>query len=66
METLLIGSGLVVLGLFVWIYCVVMAYRQAPKRGRRPGVWAALTVVFGPLALFAMFVLPRRSGGARR
>jgi hypothetical protein len=53
------GTGLVGLGLVVWIVCAVVAYRQAPGRGRRALTWGILGVVFGPFALFALFLLPR-------
>ncbi|MCU0484034.1 MAG: hypothetical protein MUC54_07195 [Chloroflexi bacterium] len=56
------GTGLVILGLVVWIVCVVAAYRNAPRRGRSATSWAVLTVFFGPLALFALFALAPRRG----
>jgi hypothetical protein len=60
----LAGTGLVILGLVVWIVCVVFAYRNAPRRGRGATSWAILTAIFGPLALFALFALaPRRGNG---
>ncbi len=53
----LIGTGLVATGLVVWIVCVIVAYQIAAKRGRRPVVWAILTVIFGPFALFALYLM---------
>ncbi len=53
----LVGTGFVITGLVVWIVCVVLAFQIAPKRGRRAVVWAILTVIFGPLALFALYVM---------
>ena len=58
----LIGTGFVITGLVVWIVCVLLAYQTAPKRGRRAGVWALLTVVFGPLALFALYLMKPMHG----
>ena len=58
----LIGTGFVITGLVVWIVCVRLAYQTAPKRGRRAGVWALLTVVFGPLALFALYLMKPMHG----
>ncbi len=57
------GTGLVVVGLAVWIVCVVAAYRNAPRRGRSAITWAILTVIFGPLALFALFAMAPKRGG---
>jgi hypothetical protein len=66
MDTVaLAGTGLIVLGLVLWIVCVVYAYRNAPRRGRRPVVWALLTLVFGPLALFALFLMAPKQGQGR-
>jgi hypothetical protein len=59
----LAGTGLVVLGLVVWIVCVVAAYQNAPRRGRSAINWAILTVIFGPLALFALFAMAPKRGG---
>ncbi len=58
----LIGTGLVATGLVVWIVCVVLAYQIAAKRGRRPVVWAILTVFFGPFALFALYLMKPKGG----
>jgi hypothetical protein len=58
----LVGTGFVITGLVVWIVCVLLAYQTAPKRGRRAGVWALLTVVFGPLALFALYLMKPMHG----
>ncbi len=68
-STFLIGTGLFGLGLIVWIFCAYLAYQNAPKRGRRAGLWALLAIVFGPFALFALFVMaptPGASGGKGR
>jgi hypothetical protein len=52
------GTGLVGLGLVVWIVCAYVAYRQAPPRGRRALTWGILGIIFGPFALFALYLLP--------
>ena len=64
-TTMLVGTGLFGLALFVWIFCAYLAYQTAPKRGRRAGVWAALAIVFGPLALFALYVMAPKAGRGR-
>ncbi len=53
----LIGTGFVTLAVVVWIVCVIAAYQNASRRGRRPVVWTLLAVVFGPFALFALMVM---------
>ena len=58
-PALFAGTGLFILGLVVWVVCVVYAYRYAPRRNRSAVNWAILAVVFGPLALFALAALPR-------
>ena len=68
MDPVLIGSGLLIVGLVVWGVCVYYAYQMAKQRHRRPGVWAALTIIFGPFGLFALALLPpgeRPSSGGR-
>lgn len=57
-----VGTGLVGLGLVVWFVCAYVCYQRAPERRRRPGVWAVLGILFGPFALFSLFLLPK---GAR-
>jgi hypothetical protein len=67
-----IGTGLFGLAIVLWIFCVALAYQNAPKRGRRAPTWAILTLIFGPFALFALFLMkpkpvPGRAGhGASR
>ena len=58
-PTFLIGSGLVILGGIVWIVCAYLAYQTAPKFGRRPLTWGVLGIIFGPFALFALYLLPK-------
>jgi hypothetical protein len=58
------GTGIIIIGLVVWIVCAVTAYRYAPRRRRSAVNWALLAVVFGPLALFALAALPKGSSTA--
>ena len=55
----LVGTEFVVLGAVVWIFCAYLAYQTAPKFHRRPGTWGILGIVFGPFALFALYLLPK-------
>ena len=65
------GTGLVILGLVVWVVCAVYAYRNAPRFGRSPVRWGILGIIFGPIALMVLYVLPKGqreipgSGGGR-
>ena len=54
----LLGTGFVLLAGFLWIFCAVLAYETAPKFGRRNVTWGILGVIFGPIALFALYLLP--------
>jgi hypothetical protein len=54
----LVGTGFLLLGGFVWVFCAVTAYETAPKFGRRALTWGILGIFFGPIALFALYVLP--------
>jgi hypothetical protein len=54
----LLGTGFVILAAFVWFFCAYLAWQTAGKRHRQPGLWAVLGVIFGPFALFAVFLLP--------
>lgn len=58
----LVGTGFVITGLVVWAVCIWAAYQNAPRRGRRASVWVLLTVLFGPLALFALMVMAPMHG----
>ena len=68
MEPVYTG-GLLILGAVVWVVCAVYAYQGARKFGRRPAVWGALGIVFGPIALMVLYILPKQhdsgSGGSR-
>jgi multisubunit Na+/H+ antiporter MnhB subunit len=56
----LIGTGFAVLAVVVWIVCVIYAYQSAPKFGRSAPLWAFLTLIFSPIALMVLFVLPKK------
>ena len=56
------GTGLLILGGFVWVICAIAAYQRAPSLGRRNWVWGLVTLIGGPFALFILFVLPRPGG----
>ena len=58
-TTVIIGTGLFGMGLFLWLLCAYLAYQRAPGRGRRAGVWGILGVIFGPFALFALMVMKK-------
>jgi hypothetical protein len=60
----LIGTGFAVLAAVVWIVCVVYAYQSAPRFGRSAPLWAFLTLIFSPIALFVLFVLPKKQPAA--
>lgn len=57
-----IGTGLFGMAVVIWIVCVVIAYQVAGKRGRRPVVWAIITAIFGPFALFALYLMKPKGG----
>jgi hypothetical protein len=54
----LVGTGFLIVGLVVWIVCAVLSYRLAPQRHRSQIGWTVAAVIFGPLAYFALYVLP--------
>ena len=62
----LVGTGFVVLGAVVWIVCAVYAYQNAPRLGRNAWLWTIICLIFGPLGLMVLFVLPKRehAGGS--
>ena len=61
MDPTLVGTGFVVLAAVVWIVCAIYAYQNAPKFGRSAGLWAFLAIIFGPLALMVLYVLPKNA-----
>ena len=52
------GGG-IILGAILWILCAYYCYQVAPRFHRRASVWAILGILFGPLALMALYVLPK-------
>ena len=58
-TTTLVGTGFLILGGFVWILCAYYCYQVAPKFHRRPLTWGILGIIFGPFALFALYLLPK-------
>jgi hypothetical protein len=60
----LLGTGLFILAAVVWVVCAVYAYRMAPTFGRSAVTWGVLTIIFGPLGLFALYLLPKKAGKA--
>jgi hypothetical protein len=58
-QTTLVGTGFLVLAAVVWVVCAVYAYQNAPKFGRSAGLWTFLCILFGPIALMIMYMLPK-------
>lgn len=56
-PTIYYFGGAVILGLFLWFFCAYLCYKAAPQRGRRAGTWGILGVIFGPFALFALYLM---------
>jgi hypothetical protein len=59
MDPILIGTGLFILAAVVWGVCAIYAYRTAPGFGRGALTWGILGIIFGPIALMVLYVLPR-------
>jgi hypothetical protein len=59
MDPLIIGTGFFIVAAVVWVLCAYLAYQTAPTRGRRATTWGVLGAIFGPIALFALYVMPR-------
>ena len=55
----LVGTGFVVLGGFVWILCAYYCYQVAPQFGRSARNWAILGILFGPIALMILYIMPK-------
>jgi multisubunit Na+/H+ antiporter MnhB subunit len=53
-------AGGLILGAVVWIVCAVYAYQNAPRLGRNAWLWTIICLIFGPLGLMVLFVLPKR------
>ena len=60
MTPSLLGTGLFVLAAVVWVLCAIFAYQNAPKFGRSRPLWTILAIIFGPIALMALYVLPKK------
>jgi hypothetical protein len=60
LDPILIGSGFFILAAVVWVVCAIYAYRSAPGFGRGAWTWGILGLIFGPIALMILYVLPRR------
>ena len=54
-------AGGFILAAFVWGFCAYVAYQTAPKFGRRAGTWGVLGIIFGPIALMALYILPKHT-----
>jgi hypothetical protein len=55
----LIGTGFFILAAVVWILCAYYAWQVAPKFGRNRVTWTILCVIFGPIALMVLYILPK-------
>ncbi len=51
--------GALIIGGFIWFFCAYMAYVVAGQRHRRPLTWGILGIIFGPFALFAVYLMPK-------
>lgn len=51
--------GALIIGGFIWFFCAYMAYTVAGQRHRRPLTWGILGIIFGPFALFAVYLMPK-------
>jgi hypothetical protein len=49
--------------LIVWTICVIQAGRIAIKRSRDYQRWVVYAVLFGPFAIAALLILPKREYG---
>jgi len=48
-----------ILGAVVWFLCAYYCYQVAPRFRRSARNWAILGIVFGPIALMVLYVLPK-------
>lgn len=60
MTPSLLGTGLLIIGIVVWVVCAIYAYRIAPTLGRSRTVWTILAAILGPIALMVLYVLPKK------
>ena len=52
------GGGIIIGGI-LWFLCAYYCYQVAPRFHRRAAAWGILGILFGPLALMALYVLPK-------
>ncbi len=52
-------GGALILGAVIWFLCAYLAYQTAGQRHRRPLTWGILGIVFGPIALAAVYLMPK-------
>ena len=52
-------AGGLILGAVIWALCAYYCYQVAPRFHRRPRNWAILGIIFGPIALMVLYVLPK-------
>jgi membrane associated rhomboid family serine protease len=65
METpVLLGTGFIILAGFIWIFCAYVSYQNAPKFGRSAWTWGILGIIFGPLSLMLLYILPKHEPAA--
>jgi hypothetical protein len=60
LDPTLVGTGLLIVAAVVWVVCAIYAYQNAPRFGRSAGLWTVLAVIFGPIALMILYVLPKK------
>jgi hypothetical protein len=52
-------GGAIILGLVLWGLCAYYCYQVAPRFHRRARNWGILGILFGPIALMVLYVLPK-------
>lgn len=50
-----------IIGLIIWILCLIGNIKVAQAKGRRVGVWVVLSVFFSWIALIINAVLPAKN-----
>jgi len=60
MTPSLLGTGLLIIGIVVWVVCAIYAYRMAPTFGRSRTAWTIMAAILGPIALMVLYVLPKK------
>ena len=61
----LVGTGFLILGGVVWVVSAIYAWRMAPTFGRNRIGWTIAAIIFGPLALMVLYILPAPRAPAR-